>query len=519
KNLSKDRILELYLNTMFMGHGAYGIGAASQTYFGKPIKDLQTHEFALLAGLFQAPSAFDPHKHPDAAIKRQKIVLTTMVSAGFLDKSTADSLRVKPLDFKPFTPLNETVAPFFLSWVRQLVNEKIGEDGETINDRGLKIYTTLDKDLQIIANEAIRNANLRLEVFQSSLNLKRKDRLETALLALDPATGSVLSMVGGRDFRQSQFNRAVSAKRSPGSAFKPVVYSLGLEKGMSWGDMVFVSPLDVGGYKPKNHAGDDFTEVTLIKALAKSMNTPVVTLAQKFGIDAVLNRAQSMGVKSEMPREIGVSIGGFSATMMDIARIYTVIANNGALIDTWTVSKIVDQKDEILFDIKNTPPVKVQVFSSEVAALLRSGLQAVLTIGTGSALADLQAVAAGKTGTSDDSRDNWFCGFTKNLVVTSWVGTDANAPMGKSASGASLALPAWSEFVHAALNGPRPSDPWPTPEGLTAVTIDPDYGTPSEQGVSALFRNDRMPKKSQASDDMRSLKRDPGIYRGMNLDD
>lgn len=518
KNLSKERILELYLNTMFMGHGAYGVGAASQTYFGKPLQELQTNEFALLAGLFQAPSAYNPHKHPDAAIKRQRVVIDSMVAAHYISDKEAADFKKRKLEFKPWIPLNETVAPYFLSWVRQLVDEKLGDDAETINDRGLKIYTTLDSRLQLIANEAVKNANIRLDAFQASLKLKKNDRVEAGFLAVDPQNGSVLAMVGGRDFKRSQFNRAVTAKRSPGSSFKPVVYSLALEKGMAWNDLVYVSPLNVGGYKPQNHEGDDLTEVTLVKALARSMNTPVVSMTQKFGINAVRDRASAMGIRSEMPREIGISIGGFSSTMTDVARLYSVIANDGSLAETWAVSKIIDRENKVLYEIGALPP-PAPVFSPETAALLRSGLQAVLTIGTGSAVSDLASVAGGKTGTSDDSRDNWFCGFTKNLVAVSWVGTDGNAAMGKAASGASLSLPTWSEFMHKAINGPRPATTWSTPDGLTAVTIDPDFGTPSDVGVSVLFKSSKLPKKSQATEDMKTIQQDQSTYRGMKVDD
>ncbi len=165
------------------------------------------------------------------------------------------------------------------------------------------------------------------------------------------------------------------------------------------------------------------------------------------------------------------------------------------------------------------PPQPVQVFSKETAALLRSGLQAVLTHGTGSVLSDLASVAAGKTGTSDDSRDNWFCGFTQNLVAVTWVGTNGNAGMGKAATGASLSLPTWSEFMHAAIAGPRPAPAWTPVEGLVLATIDPDYGTPSAQGITTLFRKDKVPKASQASEDIKTLQKDKGTYRGMKVDD
>ncbi|MCX6119852.1 MAG: PBP1A family penicillin-binding protein, partial [Proteobacteria bacterium] len=520
KNLSKERILELYLNTMYMGHGAYGIGAASQTYFGKNIQSLGVSEFALLAGLFQAPSAYDPHKNPELALKRRRVVLDAMVAAKYLSSDNAKDLKSQQIEFKPWISLNQSVAPYFLSWIRQQVSEKLGDEGDTINDVGYKIYTTLDKKLQLKANTAIDAANTRLEAIQAGMKLKKGDRLEAALVAIDPKTGAVLAMNGGRSFKASQFNRAVAAKRSPGSSFKPIVYSIALEKGMTWSDMVFVSPLNLGGYKPKNHDGDDLTEVTLIKALAKSMNTPVISLAQKYGIDAIRDRALSMGVESPMPREIGIAIGGFSSSILDVARIYSTIANDGSLLPTWSLKKISDRNDKILFDASTIPREAKQVFSPSISSQLRSGLQAVLSYGTGASASHLALSTAGKTGTSDDSRDNWFCGFSRNLVAVTWVGTDGNAPLGKASSGASLALPTWAEFMSSASDTDFAPSTWPTNADLVSVTIDPDYGTPTDQGgITALFPRNKIPKANQASEDMKSIQQDGTQYRKMKIDD
>ena len=523
KNLSKERILELYLNTMYMGHGAYGVGAASMVYFGRPLSELSLAEFALLAGLFQAPSAYDPHKNPAAAIRRQHIVLDAMLAAQLTTKDHIAAAKNKPLEFKPWIPINETVAPFFVAWIRGEVERLLGEDEMVLNDKGYKITTTLDRTYQEIANKAVADNVAPLDAIQAQINSKKKrkipERIEAAILATDPRSGAVLAMVGGRNFRESQFNRTITSKRSPGSSFKPVLFSLAMEKGMTWADLVFVSPIDVGGFRPKNHKGDDMTEVTLIKALARSMNTPVVSLAQKLGMKNVIDRAELMGVKSPMKLETGVAIGGFSASMMDVDAIYRTIANDGNRFETYAITKIEDRAGKVLyqFDPASQPPI--QVFSPEIAALVRSGLQAVLTHGTGSAVSYMSPYAAGKTGTSDDSRDNWFAGFTRDLVAVTWVGGDANSSLGDAASGSSLALPIWKQFLDGLTQVGLPTTPWATPDALTAVTIDPDYGSPVDQGVSALFYKNKVPKKSQASDDMKSLKQDKGSYRELKIGD
>ena len=523
KNLSKERILELYLNTMYMGHGAYGVGAASMVYFGRPISELSLAEFALLAGLFQAPSAYDPHKNPGAAIKRQHVVLDAILAAKFATKAEITAASQKELEFKPWTPVNETVAPFFVAWIRGEVERLMGDDEMVLNDKGYKITTTLDRTYQKIANKAVADNGAALDALQAQINSKSKrkqpERIEAAMLATDPRSGAILSMVGGRNFAESQFNRTITSKRSPGSSFKPVVYSLAMEKGMTWADLVFVSPISVGGFRPKNHKGDDMTEVTLIKALAKSLNTPVVSLAQKFGMRNVLERAEQMGVKSPMKFETGVAIGGFSATMLDVDAIYRTIANDGIRFEPYAITKIEDRTGKVLYQFDPTSQQSTQVFSAETSALVRSGLQAVLSHGTGSAVSYMAPYAAGKTGTSDDSRDNWFAGFTRDIVAVSWVGGDANSSLGDAASGASLALPIWKQFLDGVIASGLPTTPWPTPDSMTAQTIDPDYGNPAEQGITALFYKNKIPKKSQASDDMKTLKQDHGSYRELKLGD
>ncbi len=521
KNLSKERILELYLNTMYMGHGAYGVGAASMVYYGKPLSELSLAEMSLLAGLFKAPSAYDPHKNPTAAIKRQQVVLNAMVAANLASPEEIAAAKKARLEFKPWTPINETVAPFFIAWIRTEVERLLNENEMVLNDRGYKISTTLDRKIQELANKSVLAHSAPLEALQTRVNLHRKkkttERIEAALFATDVRTGAILSMVGGRNFQESQFNRTISSKRSPGSSFKPVLYSLALEKGMTWADLVYVSPVDVGGFRPKNHVGDEMTEVTLIKALAKSINTPVVSLAQKYGIKTVIERAQRMGVTSPMNLETGIAIGGFSATMLDVDSIYRTIANDGKQSAAFAITKIEDRDGKVLYQFDPTVATHVQVFSPEIATLLRSGLQAVLTNGTGGAISHMAPYAAGKTGTSDDSRDNWFAGFTKELVVTTWVGGDGHSSLGDGASGASLALPIWAQFLTDSMAAGFLATPWTTPESLVSVTIDPDYGSPADVGIPALFFKNKVPQKSQAADDMKTLKQGNGSYRELKL--
>ncbi len=519
KNLSKERILELYLNTMYMGHGAYGVGAASRVYFSRPLKELGTHEFALLAGLFQAPSAFDPHRNMVLAKKRQRIVLNSMVANGVLTKDRVQSEFDKPIRLKPWDHINESLAPFFLSYVRTEVSRLLGNDGETINGRGLRIYTSLDKDLQEAANQAMGDAGKRLALLEPKLALRKGDRLEAALLSTNPNDGGVMAMVGGRNFQESQFNRTVQAKRSPGSAFKPLVFSLALERGMSWSDSIQVLSTFPGGYSPKNYGGETITSATMIRALAKSYNTPVVSLASKIGIEALVDRAKDYGIRSSIPREMGVSIGGFSSTMLDLARMYGVFASGGIRREIWAVSKIVDRQEEVLYQQAEESMQGERVMRDSVAQLLRSGLSAVLTSGTATSAAHMSHFAVGKTGTSDGSRDNWFCGYSSDLVTLTWVGTDGHSSLAKIATGASLSLPQWIQYVSKAQTI-RPSPTWWTPPGLVAAMIDLETGAPSDHGVLALFEDGKVPTQSQAAKDIRVIEQSGNTeFRKMDIDD
>jgi penicillin-binding protein 1A len=275
----------------------------------------------------------------------------------------------------------------------------------------------------------------------------------------------------------------------------------------------------VGKFRPKNHKGDDMTEATLIKALARSLNTPVISLAQKYGMQNVIERAELMGVRSPMKLETGVAIGGFSATMFDVDAIYRTIANLGLRHESHAITKIEDRDGNILYSYDAATQDPIQVLSPNVAELLRSGLQAVLSHGTASSIAHMAAYAAGKTGTSDDSRDNWFAGYTKDIVATVWVGGDNHSPLGDAASGTSLAVPMWRGFIEGLVATGLPAVSWPIPSSLVAVTIDPDYGNVADQGVSALFPENKKPKKSQAAADMRTLKTEKGAYRELKLGD
>ena len=263
--LDKDKILEIYMNALFLGNGAYGVNAAAYRYFGKAIHKLEVHEHALIAGLFQSPSAYNPHRFPKRAKSRQKKVIISMAKAGFISVKQAKEEIKKKLEYLPYTPLNGKIAPHFIDYIQERTNEILKGN---VKNRGLRIFTTLDQKLQKIAQESIVKSHLFLE--SSKVHLLNRDKLkearvEAAILSTDPRNGNILAMVGGRDYKTSQFNRTVHAKRSPGSSIKPIVYSLALREGHKWSDVHYVSPVAVKDYRPKNYSEDSFlTETTLI---------------------------------------------------------------------------------------------------------------------------------------------------------------------------------------------------------------------------------------------------------------
>jgi penicillin-binding protein 1A len=446
RTLTKERILELYLNTMYTGNGAYGVGAASLLYFGRPLEKLNTAELAVLAGLFQAPSLVNPKRNPTETIKRQQLVLKAMLDVGALSAAQFKKVSKTKLKFKLSVPVDTDFAPYYLAWVRELVSELLGDLGRELNDNGLRIHTSLDYDMQAAANRAIASATPRLHALEKKLKLKEKDSIESALLSVDRRNGAVLAMVGGTDFERTEYNRTIASLRSPGSAFKPVVYGVALANGIRIDDLIETTPKKIDHFEWNEQHEAMLPEVSVRSAFALSLNNPAVNLVAAYGIDSVVNLASKMGVKSPLPREYGIALGGFSLRMTDMARVYATIANGGVPTETWSIAKITDRNGKVLYQAPKPAPLP-SAFDSSVSQQLTDALHAVLTEGTGSSAAYLAKLAVGKTGTSNDGRDNWFCGFTKNIATVVWVGSDLHSPLGSSASGAGLALPIWGQAV------------------------------------------------------------------------
>jgi penicillin-binding protein 1A len=441
KHYTKDEILALYLNQAYFGTRAYGIEAASQTYFGKSVTELSIGEAALLASLPKAPSLYSPFKNPEGARDRCSLVLKKMLSHDFITQKEFDKAINESI---PKTPhMRKYEAPYFIEYMRQKLEHKYGSE---IYTAGYKIYSTLNYRMQKIAEEAARHGVAVIEQ-------RVKPGIQVSLIAIEVHTGHVKAMVGGLDFWKNQYNRASQAKRQPGSAFKPFVYVTAFENGMLSQDKVFDSPISFRGaqqgkvWSPKNYDGKYYGPVTLKKALAKSLNAATVRLARKIGVENVIETARKLGIKGTLQPYLPTALGASDVTLMELSAAYSAFAT-GRCIEPLTYERILNRDGVV---IEEAIPKSEEVLKGNVIEEVRASLDAVVREGTARKAMELGRPVYGKTGTTNDYTDAWFVGFDDNLVVGVWVGRDDHTPIGPKETGARAALPIWIEFMQKAL--------------------------------------------------------------------
>jgi penicillin-binding protein 1B len=507
---TKKQIFEMYANQINLGQrGSFsinGFGEASQAYFGKDVRQLDLAECALLAGIIQRPNYFNPFRHADRTIERRNLVLDSMVETGAITKEQAERTKAEPLHLSAAS-VDASEAPYFVDLVRDQLVQKLGE--RDFNREGLHIYTSLDPDLQRLATSAVESTIHIVDEKVDKLHALDKKRgiayvyPQVALVALNPHTGQVLAMVGGRSYGNSQLNHAV-AKRPTGSIFKPFVYASAFataaEGTMLPGQTKLFSPLTMlkdeqttygegtpYEYTPKNFEGEYHDQVTARYALMRSLNNATISLASMVGFDRVAALAREAGVKSARGTP-SMAIGSYDATPLDMTGAYTIFANNGLHLDPWMLASIRTSTGDIISDYS---PASKQILDPRVAYLTLNMMQNVLRSdvtgsGTGAGVRNMgfTAPAAGKTGTDHDA---WFAGFTSNLLCIVWVGNDDYTDI--KLQGAQAAAPIWAEFMKKAVLLPQYSDThdFSPPEGVEIVKIDKDSDLLSDETCPVAF--------------------------------
>ncbi len=467
--MNKWEILELYLNHIYLGHGAYGIEAAAQVYFGKTTKDLTLPEAAMLAGLPKAPSKYSPYGSMERAKQRQDYVLIRMVEDGYITDTDRNRALKAPIKLIAVTP-KEKVAPYFTENVRRYVIEKYGSDA--LYKEGLEIYTTLNVDMQKAATAAVERG---LQEIEARVKYE-KGALQGALLCMDAKTGEIKAMVGGRDYKKSEFNRATQAKRRPGSAFKPFIYTAAFDKGLTPASIIVDEPIEYE-YKKRTWEPQNFDRkfngpTTLRTALVYSRNVVTIRLLEEIGLGYAMDYAGNMGVSSPLTRDLTLALGTSTLTLQEMVRGFGVLANQGKRMEPFFIKKIIDRTGHVL---EENIPKEEQVIDPRIAYLTTNVLKDVVQEGTGERVKVIGRPVAGKTGTTDDFRDAWFVGYNPSLVTGVWVGFDDETPMAHNETGGRVAAPIWLYFMEQALAG-QPVEYFAVPDGVAFVRIDPKTG-------------------------------------------
>ena len=614
KAFNKKEILFLYLNQIYLGHGAYGVEAAAENYFGKSVNDLNLAECAILAGLPQAPSKYSPFRHPERAKQRQIYVLNRMVTEGYITQNKANAAINTEVEIKPRRNLYIEQIPYYTEQVRRYVEEKYGR--EVLYTQGLKIYTAANIEMQRIAQEEIEKglheldkrqgfrgplkklAPEEIESFSKSVQskldenpleagqmiqgvvikvddknkavtvrignslgqialadmewarkpdidvayyevkvkrpgealkagdviwVKTKEKAEdsdmwplaleqepvaqAALLCLEAGTGFVKAIVGGRDFLDSQFNRAIQSRRQPGSAFKPVIYAAALDKQFEEEPERFYTPASViidspivfedeerdFTWKPKNYKERFFGPTLMRDALAKSRNVVTIKILQDIGIDYAIEYANKLGIHSDLSKDLSIALGSSGVSLLELTKAYSVFANHGYLFEPVFITKIEDRNGNVLEEMA---PERFKVIEETTAYLVTHLLEGVVKYGTGWRVKALDRPVAGKTGTTNNLFDAWFMGYTPQYITGTWVGFDDEAPLGKSETGSRSASPIWLGFMQRIL-ADKPPKIFEVPEGVVFTQIDADTGLlpipESKETVFVCFKEGTEP--------------------------
>ena len=454
-NYSKEEILELYLNKVYFGDGLYGAEAAARGYFGKKASELNLAESALLAGLLKAPSSYAPTVSPEKAEARQAVVLKAMLDSKAITREQYDRALHSQVEMFDGLRAEEPYGRYFKEEVRRQLVERFG--AERVEEGGLQVYTTIDPGMQRAADAAVAQGIADVEKTLSKKRLASGEPLQGSLISIDPTNGYVRAMVGGRDFRKSSYNRATSAERQPGSAFKPFVYAAAVEAGYGPDDLISglwddIEATNVAWTPEDDHEYEE-NEITLRDALRMSSNRAAVRLLGEVGLKRTINSAKGFGFH-DLPVVPSIALGAGEVTLSQITAAYGAFANNGVVFHPILIRKIVDKDGKVLFEAE---PEGQQAIRPITAYLMADMLRGVVDYGTayGVRQAGFKLPAAGKTGTTNDYKDAWFIGFTPSLVTGVWVGYDQPRTIRGHGYAAEIAVPMWTRYMKAATTGQK----------------------------------------------------------------
>ena len=489
----KERILEMYLNQIYFGHGAFGVEAAARTYFGKSVRELSMPECALLAGLPKAPSTYSPFEHPEAAKRRRNVVLTRMADVRAASAEDVKRASAAPLQLVP-PERRRTTSQYYLDYVQQYLEQQYGAD--IVFKGGLRVYTTLSPTVQLKAEQLLREGLRAIEARRMTAVEKGNltaapggERPEGALIAIEPQTGYIKAMVGGYDFFKSEFNRAVQARRQPGSAFKPFVYLAALESGLTPASLVEDAPIEFPfgrngkPWKPENYDRKYRGTITYQQALEESINVAAVRVLERVGTRHTIDVARRLGVESQLHGELSLALGTSDLTLLELTSAYGALANQGTWLRPSAIRHVLDAQGKLL---EEHVPEGRQALPPELAYVATHMLRGTVERGTGAAAKALGRPVAAKTGTTNDYSNAWFIGFTPRLAAGVWVGFDRPRSLGRDETGSRVAVPIWTAFMQAALAG-TPVEDFPVPAGVVVVPVDLSAGGGCVKPVTMAF--------------------------------
>jgi penicillin-binding protein 1A len=495
RRYTKDEILEFYLNQIYLGSGAYGVAAAARVYFNKSLAELDLAECALLAGLPKAPSYYNPFASLERARRRRDLVLHQMrVTARVTEKALADAL-ARPILLDP-PPRPDSKAPWFVAYIKHKL-DTLFEEG-LLYRAGLTVETTLLLELQHYAQTAVEKGIHAIEQ-RTALPGNPGSPVQGALVAIDRSSGAILCMTGGRRGTFPGFNRAVDARRQPGSAFKPIVYALAVEQGLPQSLLLLDAPVVYPGaregesWRPQNFSKRFSGKMTLRRALAKSVNIPAIRLLEMLGPAAVSRFAHNLGITAPLVPNLSLALGTSGVSLQELTGAYNAFSNRGRWVAPFAIVRVVDHRGR---EIYRHRPSQRLVMSRESAAIMTDMLQAVVLEGTAKSAAGLPVVTAGKTGTTNDNIDAWFVGFSPQITAGVWIGRDAYHPIGDGETGGRAALPVWVDFMRMASRN-SPHHYFDHPPNVVRLPMDPVTGRLQPDGsrsaVRALFRKGAGP--------------------------